>query len=54
MCVTPASSTLSTNPDSETQLLFSYTCNSFVLAKQLANLGLYLPKIVKLTNPVAN
>jgi hypothetical protein len=42
------------NPDSETQLLFSYTCNSFVLAKQLANLGLYLPKIVKLTNPVAN
>jgi len=42
------------NPDSETQLLFSYTCNSFVLAKQLANLGIYLPKIVKLTNPVAN
>ena len=42
------------NPDSETQLLFSYTCNSFVLAKQIANLGIYLPKIVKLTNPAAN
>jgi hypothetical protein len=42
------------NPDPETQLLFSYTCNSFVLSKQLANMGIYLPKIVKLTNPVAN
>lgn len=42
------------NPDPETHLLFSYTCNSFVLGKQLANMGIYLPKIVKLTNPVAN
>jgi hypothetical protein len=42
------------NPDPETDLLFSYTCNSFVGAKQLANMGIYLPKIVKLENPVAD
>jgi hypothetical protein len=42
------------NPDPETDLLFSYTCNSFVGAKQLANMGIYLPKIVKLKNPVAD
>jgi hypothetical protein len=42
------------NPDSATDLLFSYTCNSFVFEKQLANLAIYLPEIVKLKNPVAN
>lgn len=42
------------NPDPDRDLLFSYTCNSFVLAKQLANMNIYLPKIVKLENPVAN
>jgi hypothetical protein len=42
------------NPDPETDLLFSYTCNSLVFAKQLNNMGIYLPKIVKMKNPVAN
>jgi hypothetical protein len=42
------------NPDSATDLLFSYTCNSFVFEKQLANMAIYLPEIVKLKNPVAN
>jgi hypothetical protein len=39
------------NPDPEKNLLFSYTCNSLVLSKQLANLGIYLPKIVTLAIP---
>jgi hypothetical protein len=42
------------NPDPEASLLFSYTCNSVVFAKQLANMGIYLPKIVKMKNPVSN
>jgi hypothetical protein len=42
------------NPDPEADLLFSYTCNSMVFAKQLANMGIYLPKIVRVKNPVAN
>ncbi len=42
------------NSDPETDLLFSYTCNSLVASKQVANLGIYLPKIVKLKNPVVN
>jgi hypothetical protein len=42
------------NPDPEADLLFSYTCNSTVFAKQLANMGIYLPRIVKMKNPVAN
>ena len=42
------------NPDSSTELLFSYTCNNFVFSKQLANMAIYLPEIVKLKNPVAN
>ena len=42
------------NPDSATELLFSYTCNSFVFAKQLANMAIYLPEIVKIKNPLAN
>ena len=42
------------NPDSSTDLLFSYTCNSLVFTKQLANMAIYLPRIVKLKNPVAN
>jgi hypothetical protein len=42
------------NPDPDTDLLFSYTCNSLVFSKQLANMGIYLPKIVKMKNPVAN
>jgi hypothetical protein len=41
------------NPDPETELLFSYTCNSLVPAKQIANMGIYLPKIVKLKMPLA-
>jgi hypothetical protein len=41
------------NPAPETDLLFSYTCNSTVFAKQLANLDIYLPKIVRLKNPLA-
>jgi hypothetical protein len=39
------------NPEPETDLLFSYTCNSFVFAKQQANMGIYLPKIVRLKIP---
>jgi hypothetical protein len=42
------------NPDSATDLLFSYTCNSFVFEKQLANMKIYLPEIVQLENPLAN
>jgi hypothetical protein len=42
------------NPAPDTDLLFSYTCNSLVGAKQVANMAIYLPKIVKLKNPVAN
>ncbi len=42
------------NPNPDSDLLFSYTCNSLVLAKQVANMALYSPKIVKLKNPVAN
>jgi hypothetical protein len=42
------------NPEPDTDLLFSYTCNSFVFAKQLANMGIYLPKIIRMKNPVAN
>jgi hypothetical protein len=39
------------NPDPETELLFSYTCNSTVFSKQLANMNIYVPKIVKIKNP---
>jgi hypothetical protein len=39
------------NPAPETDLLFSYTCNSLVFEKQLANMGIYLPKIVRLALP---
>ena len=39
------------NPAPDTDLLFSYTCNSLVAAKQLANLGIYLPKIVHMKLP---
>ena len=39
------------NPEPETDLLFSYTCNSFVFAKQQANMAIYLPKIVRLKIP---
>ena len=42
------------NPYSATDLLFSYTCNSFVFSKQLANMAIYVPEIVKIKNPVAN
>jgi hypothetical protein len=35
------------NPAPETDLLFSYTCNSLKFDKQLANMGIYLPKIVR-------
>jgi hypothetical protein len=42
------------NPSSATKLLFSYTCNSFVFAKQLANMNIYLPAIVSIDNPAAN
>jgi hypothetical protein len=42
------------NSDPENELLFSYTCNSLVFAKQLANMSIYLPKIVKMKNPLAN
>ncbi len=42
------------NPDPDTDLLFSYTCNSLVGTKQIGNMGIYLPKIVKLKNPVVN
>ncbi len=42
------------NPDPDSDLLFSYTCNSLVGAKQIENMGIYLPKIVKLKNPVIN
>jgi hypothetical protein len=39
------------NPSPEMDLLFSYTCNSLVFDKQLANLGIYLPKIVRMKRP---
>jgi hypothetical protein len=42
------------NPDPEEDLFFSYTCNSTVFAKQLANLNIYLPKMVRTKNPVSN
>jgi hypothetical protein len=42
------------NPNPEDDLLFSYTCNSLVFDKQLANMGIYLPKIVRVKNPVSN
>jgi hypothetical protein len=40
------------NPAPETKLLFSYTCNSLVFAKQLANMNIYLPKMVTLAMPL--
>lgn len=40
------------NPAPESELLFSYTCNSLVFEKQLANMGIYLPKIVRLPLPL--
>lgn len=39
------------NPAPETELLFSYTCNSLVFEKQLANMAIYLPKIVRMKLP---
>ncbi|HVY29501.1 MAG TPA: hypothetical protein VHB79_23240 [Polyangiaceae bacterium] len=39
------------NPAPETDLLFSYTCNSLVFEKQLANMTIYLPKIVQMKLP---
>jgi len=39
------------NPAPETDLLFSYTCNSLVFEKQLANMAIYLPKIVRMKLP---
>lgn len=40
------------NPAPTTNLFFSYTCNSTVFSKQLGNLGIYLPKLVAIPNPV--
>lgn len=39
------------NAAPETDLLFSYTCNSLVFEKQLANMGIYLPKLVRMKLP---
>jgi hypothetical protein len=40
------------NPDPEGQLLFTYTCNSTVFAKQVANMNIYLPRVVSIKNPL--
>lgn len=39
------------NPNAETELLFSYTCNSLVFEKQLANMGIYRPQVVRVPLP---
>jgi hypothetical protein len=40
------------NPDPDGQLLFTYTCNSAVFAKQIANMNIYLPRVVSIKNPL--
>lgn len=41
------------NPDPDSKLLFTYTCNSNEFAELLANMAIYVPRVVKLTNPLA-
>jgi hypothetical protein len=40
------------NANPEGQLLFTYTCNSTVFAKQVANMSIYLPRVVSIKNPL--
>jgi len=40
------------NPNPETQLFFTYTCNSTVFAKQVANMSIYVPRVVTIKNPL--
>ncbi len=40
------------NPDPDARLLFTYTCNSLVFEKQVANLALYVPVVVDVANPL--
>jgi hypothetical protein len=40
------------NPNPDSQLLFTYTCNSTVFAKQVANMNIYLPRVVTIKNPL--
>jgi hypothetical protein len=42
------------NPEPDERLLFTYTCNSLVFAKQVANLDLYVPVVVDVPNPLAD
>lgn len=41
------------NPDPDGQLLFTYTCNSNDFAKLLANMAIYVPRVVTRPNPLA-
>jgi len=41
------------NPDPDGQLLFTYTCNSNEFTKLLANMAIYVPRVVTLKNPLA-
>ena len=40
------------NPEPDSQLLFTYTCNSTQLAKQLANMAIYVPRVVVVPHPL--
>jgi len=40
------------NPNPEAQLFFTYTCNSTVFAKQVANMNIYVPRVVNIKNPL--
>lgn len=41
------------NPDPDGDLLFTYTCNSHDFAKLLANMAIYVPRVVTRPNPLA-
>lgn len=41
------------NPDPDGELLFTYTCNSNDFAKLLANMAIYVPRVVTRPNPLA-
>ena len=40
------------NPDPDGQILFTYTCNSNQFEKLLANMAIYVPRVVKVENPL--
>jgi hypothetical protein len=40
------------NPDPDGELVFTYTCNSNQFGKLLANMAIYVPRVVTLQNPL--